>query len=232
MPFSFDPVYLLLLVPALLTWWAQAKVREIYRKYEAIPNQRGMNGTQVAQSLFMALNLNHVTLGRIPGTLTDHYDPQTRTLRLSDGTVSASSVTALGIVAHEVGHAVQDVEGYRFMRLRETLARPLSLLSSLSPLVFIGGMMYGNSLYMSLGGLMLASQAIFALVTLPVERNASSRAVQMLDQTGLAATGESKGVREVLNAAAFTYVTNLGRRVAIFLFFIAVIGSTRGVAPL
>lgn len=227
----FDPVYLLLIVPALLTWWAQAKVREIYRKYETQPNRRGISGQEIARYLLSSLGLTDVNLGRIPGTLTDHYDPQTNTLRLSDGTVRTSSVTALGIVAHEVGHAAQDAEGYGFMRLREILARPLSVLASLSPLVFIGGMLYGNPLYMSLGGLMLASQAVFALVTLPVERNASSRAVQMLEQTGLAMAEESKGVREVLRAAAFTYLTRLGRQIASFLFFVAVIGSARGMLP-
>jgi Zn-dependent membrane protease YugP len=232
MLFQFDPIYLLLIAPALLAWFAQAKVREVYQKYTNVPNRLRVSGVEVAKYLVDYLGLRNIALQRVPGTLTDHYDPQTSTLRLSDGSVNATSITALGIVAHEVGHAAQDAEGYRFMRLRGALAQPLAVLAQLSPFIFIGGMLFGSPLFMALAVLMMIAQTVFILVTLPVERNASSRAVQMLEQSGLAAREEIGAVKHVLHAAACTYLAALGRQIASFLFFAAVIGSARGMLPL
>ncbi|HKZ83686.1 MAG TPA: zinc metallopeptidase [Anaerolineae bacterium] len=225
--FMFNPLYLLLILPALLAWFAQGRVRQVYKKYNAVSNSRGLSGLAAARYLLAHHGLNDVAVERASGQLTDHYDPQTRTLRLSDGVANASTVTALGIVAHEVGHAVQHAEGYRFMQARAQMARWLTQAGRWSTLVFIGGIWFGNLILLALGGVMLAAMVVFAVVTLPVERNASNRAVAMLDQTGLAVSGEGEGARQVLRAAAFTYLAALGQRLATFLFFVAVFGAAR-----
>jgi len=225
---NFNPRYLLLLLPALLSWFAQAKVREVYNRHRATPIRWRINGLEVARRLLDYAGLANVAIERVPGTLTDHYDPQAKVLRLSQEIIDSSSVTALGIVAHEVGHAAQDAEGYHFMQLRTRLAKPVGWLAQLSPLVFIGGMWFGLSLVMIFGGLMLVSQVVFTLVTLPVERNASGRAVKMLEETGLAGAGERRAVWQVLRAAALTYATALGRQLASFLFFVSVVAAARG----
>src|SRR3990172_1140164 len=201
--FMFNPLYLLLILPGLLAWFAQSRVREVYKKYSAVPNQRGLSGLAAARYLLAHHGLNDVAVERASGQLTDHYDPQSRTLPLSDGVANASTVTALGIVAHEVSHAVQHAEGYRFMRARDRMAHWLAQAGGWSTLVFIGGIWFGIPILMALGGLMLAAMVVFAVVTLPVERNASNRAVAMLEQSGLATGGESEGARQVLRAAAF-----------------------------
>jgi Zn-dependent membrane protease YugP len=226
--FDFNYVYLLLIIPGLLSWYAQAKVRRVYDRYRAAPNRRGISGESAAMELLRYHNLGNIKVEQVKGTLRDHYDPRTKTLRLSEAVIHSSSVTSLGIVAHEVGHALQDAEGYRFMRLRTSMARVLEALAWFSPLVFIGGMMYGNSTLMTLGGVMLASQAVFSLVTLPVERNASTRALESLQAAGLVVSEEGEGVKKVLRSAAFTYLVNLGKQLTTFLFFILVFGTTRG----
>lgn len=227
--FTLEPVYLLLIIPTLLTWLAQARVRKVYKKFESVPNQNGMTGREAARRLLDFYGLSDVRVEQIKGTLSDHYDPRSKTLRLSEKVVNSSSVTGLGIVAHEVGHAAQDAEGYRFMRLRIKMAGILSRLAWVSPLVFVGGMIYGITSLTILGGVLLAGQAVFSLVTLPVERDASDRALKSLEQAGLAVTEENKGLRKVLRSAAFTYLTQLGRQTTTLLFFIMVIGTTRGV---
>lgn len=228
---ALNPVYLLVVVPALLAWLAQARVRKVYEQYGAIPNRLGVNGLAVASTLLDYLGLSGVTVRETPGHLTDHYDPQSRTLRLSESTARASSVASLGIVAHEVGHAVQDSEGYRPLRLRGDLGRRASQMARWSPLVFIGGMLFRIPILMGLGVLMLIGQAGFALVALPVERDASNRALALLEKTRLVAAGESDGVRKVLRAAAFTYLAGFGQRLSAFLLFVLVVILAGGTWP-
>lgn len=224
---SFNPLYLLVIVPVLLTWLAQARVRNVYARYRQMPNRSRMSGMDAARYLLSHKGLAGVNVVPAEGSLADRYDPQTGTLHLSDEIMRDTSVTALGIVAHEVAHAVQHAEGYRFIRLRTTLAQPVTWVARLSPLVFVGGMLLRIPGLMAFGGLMLFSQAIFALVTLPVERNASTRAVAMLEETGLVVPAESKEVGQVLHGAAMTYLTALGRQVASFLFFVAAVAAAR-----
>lgn len=225
---SFNFYYLLLILPALGAWWAQAKVREAYTRYREQVNSSGVTGLETARVLLEAYGLQQVQVERIEGELTDHYDPRTNVLRLTEDIAKSRSVTAVGIVGHEVGHALQDAEGHRLLRLRGGLAKNLGRAASLSPLVFIGGMMFGNPLLMGLGGLMLAGMTVFALVTLPVERDASKRARAILQANGLAGRADREGVEEVLRAAAVTYLAGLGRRLASFLFFVMVIGAGLG----
>lgn len=225
---SFNPLYLLLIVPALLGWYAQTRVQAAYEKFAARPNSRGASGQEAAKALLAFHGLAGVAIERTPGHLTDHYDPQAKTLRLSDGVANGKSITSLGIVAHEVGHAVQEAEGYRFMRLRTQMAGRLSLMTQWSSFAFLGGMLFGIPILMALSAVILAALVIFSLVTLPVERNASDRALVSLEQTGLAEAVEREGVRQVLRAAAFTYLAGVGQRLATFLFFAVVIGMSRG----
>jgi uncharacterized protein len=223
-----NPLYLLLIIPALLGWYARSLVRNVYDDYGKRPNRRGVTGADAARYLLAHYGLDHVALERADGRLTDHYDPQSKVLRLSDDVARGSSVTTLGIVAHEVGHAVQDAQGYRFMRVRTEAAERLSKAAQWSAFIFLGGMLFGLSLFMALGGALLGAMVIFSLITLPVERNASDRALTMLEQTGLAAPEESEGIKKVLRAAAFTYATALTQRLGTFLVFVVVIATTAG----
>jgi len=220
--------YLLLIVPGLLAWLAQARVRQVYEKYGARKNSRAITGLEAAKRLLSHHGLSGVTIERAQGHLTDHYDPETKTLHLTDGVANTESVAALGIVAHEVGHARQDAEGYRLMRARTTMGHRLSVAAQWGSFAFIGGMMFGIPVLMVLSGLFMAALVIFTLVTLPVERNASDRALTILEQTDLAGDEDRQGVRQVLRSAALTYLTNLGNRLATFLFFAATVGTALG----
>ncbi|MBW7884772.1 MAG: zinc metallopeptidase [Caldilineaceae bacterium] len=225
---TFNPMYLLIIGSALLAWYAQARVRQVHEKYAAVENSRAISGQDAARALLAFHKLVDVKVERTPGLYTDHYDPQANVLRLSDGVANGRSLTALGIVAHEVGHAIQDAEGYRFMRIRTFLAQRVGTMTQWSSLIFVGGMLFGIPSLMGLGGLLLAGLAIFSLVTLPVERNASDRALASLNAAGLAAAEELDPVRQVLGAAAFTYLAALGQRLATFLFFAVVVAAARG----
>ncbi len=217
---SFNPLYLLLIIPMLLTWWSQSKVRQTYEEYGERPNRLGLSGTEAATRLLAHLGLSSLRIERISGYLTDHYDPRKKTLRLSDGVARGSSITSLGIVAHEVGHAAQDAQRYRFMRLRTALSRRIGQVTGWSSIAFVGGWIFGVPLLMAFSAAMMAGMVVFSLVTLPVERNASDRALKSLEETGMAAPEEIGGVRKVLRAAAFTYLTGLGQRLGRLMFFV------------
>jgi uncharacterized protein len=229
--FQFNPLSLLVIVPGMLAWVAQGHVQKTYREYKQVPNSHGASGMHVSKQLLSSQGLDAVQVEEVAGDFTDHYDPRTKTLRLSQGSAEGGSVASLGVVAHEVGHAAQDAEGYPLLRLRTTLATPVQRLARLSPLVFIGGWLGGIPLFMGLGAVMLAALAAFALVTLPVEKNASDRALAMLRETGRLMPGEEEGVRRVLRAAALTYAAGFGRQLSIFLFYLLVMVAARGLLP-
>jgi uncharacterized protein len=228
---SFNPLYLLLIVPMLLAWWSQAKVRKIYEDFGAKPNQHGYSGEEIARRLLVHHGISDVKVERAAGYLTDHYDPQANILRLSDGVANGKSITALGIVAHEVGHAVQDAENYHFMRLRSYLAQRVGQVTQWSSIAFIGGWIFGVPILMAFSGLIMAAMLILSLVTLPVERNASERALKSLEQIGLAVGEESSAVRRVLRAAAFTYLAGVAQQLGRFLFFVLLIAMAKGFSP-
>jgi uncharacterized protein len=229
---SLNPLYLLLIIPALLARYAQKRVAAIYEKYGDEPNQQNASGMEIARKLLAEYGLATVHIEHAPGHYTDHYDPGTKTLRLSDGVANARSITALGVVAHEVGHAAQDAEGYRLMRLRTMLAQRISVVSQWSSFAFLGALLYGSTILMVLAGAFMAALVVFTLVTLPIERNASTRALAMLERTGLAAAEERRAARAVLQSAAFTYLAALGQRLGTFLFFALIILAARGVGQL
>lgn len=226
--FYFDPMYFVFALPALLlALYAQFKVQSAYRRYSRIANQRGITGLEAARHLLSAAGLGHVSIEGIPGQMTDHYDPRTKTLRLSAGVARSNSVAALGIVAHEVGHAVQDAHAYTPLRLRSGLVPVVNLGSWLGPILFFIGLLLNAFDLALLGVIAFAGSAIFALVTLPVEWNASKRALKMLRRTGLVAEDELKGAKSVLSAASLTYVASLAQAISTLLYYVFLLSGFR-----
>lgn len=227
--FYFDPLYLVFALPALLlALYAQFQVRSAYETYSQVRNLRGLTGEQAAQYLLAAGGLNGVSLEGTPGDLSDHYDPREKVLRLSPGVARSASVAALGIVAHEVGHALQDRQGYLPLRLRAGLVPAVTAGAWLGPLLFFAGFLLGIKSLAWLGVLGFAAAAVFALVTLPVELNASQRALQLLTNTGLVVgTDEADGARRVLNAAALTYVAALAQALSTLLYYVFLLSGMR-----
>lgn len=217
---------LLLVVPALLAWLAQARVRKVYDRHGEQRVAQAITGRDAAEVLLVRHGLESVGIERATERFTDHYDPRTRSLRLTEDVAGGNSVTALSIVGHEVAHAVQHAEGYRFMQVRTRLAGVVSKVTRWSSVAFVGGMFFGIPLLMVVSGAIMAALVVFTLVTLPVERDASNRARKMLTEAGLTSPREEKEVGRVLQAAALTYLTALGQRLAAFLFFVAMISAS------
>ena len=204
--FYFDWTYMLIIPGMLLGLWAQHKVKSTYAEYSRIPTRLGRGAAGVVDDLLRRNGNNKVRIGRVSGQLTDHYNPGNETLNLSDGVYASNSVAALGIAAHEAGHAMQKHEGYAPLTLRTAIVPAVNICSSLStPLFFLGILMAWEPLT-TLGIILFAASTVFALVTLPVEFNASKRAVAMLTEGGYVTGEEERGVRKVLTAAALTYV--------------------------
>ena len=223
-----NSLYLILTVPALLlALYAQSKIRSSYRKYLAVPNSRGITGVQSAQMLMSRAGLTGVQIEGVPGELTDHYDPRGKVLRLSAGVANSRSVAALGIVAHEVGHAQQDWQGYMPMKMRSGLVPVVNLGTWLGPGLFILGLFLQSPGIAKLGLIIFSAAVIFTAVTLPVELNASSRALKLLQQTNLLDSQELTGARSVLNAAALTYWAALAQSISQLLYYGALVGGMR-----
>jgi Zn-dependent membrane protease YugP len=220
--FFFDPMYLVFALPALLlAFYAQFKVQSAYGKYSQKSNWRGISGLEAARYLLSSAGLSHVRVEGTPGQLTDHYDSRSGTLRLSPQVANSQSVAALGIVAHEVGHAMQDAQAYTPLRWRTGLVPAVSIGSWLGPILFLIGFLMQVPSLAWVGVLFFAGSAVFALITLPVELNASGRALQMLRTAGLVTGGqETEGVKSVLNAAALTYVAALAQALSTLLYYV------------
>ena len=204
--FYFDWTYMLIIPGMLLGLWAQYKVKHAYSEYSRIPTRLGRSAASVVDDLLHRNGNHKVRIGRVQGELTDHYHPGNETLNLSDGVYGSNSIAALGIAAHEAGHAMQKHDGYAPLTLRTAIVPAVNVCSTLStPLFFLGLLMSWEPL-LTAGIILFAASTVFALVTLPVEFNASKRAVAMLVNGGYVNGEEERGVREVLNAAALTYV--------------------------
>ncbi len=216
----WDPLYFIFALPALLlALYAQFKVQSAYGRYSRIRNRLGIEGVRAAEILLRHNGLYNVNIEGVPGYLTDHYDPRSKTLRLSAGVARVPSIAALGIVAHEVGHATQDAENYFPLKLRAGLVPVVNLGSWLGPILFILGWLLNAFDLAALGLILFSLGAVFALVTLPVEFNASRRALKMLQETGLVSREELKGVKSVLSAAALTYVAALAQAISTLLYY-------------
>ncbi|NLV46414.1 MAG: zinc metallopeptidase [Candidatus Hydrogenedentes bacterium] len=208
-PYMFHPADLLMIPAMIIALWAQLRVKSAYAKYASIRTQAGVTGAQVAHQIMLQANVAGVAIEPIAGQMTDHYDPKAKVLRLSEGVYGGDSIAALGIAAHEVGHAIQDANSYAPMRLRHLMYPISSIGSTLAlPLVFIG-LIFNSSFsgwLVSLGIWLFTAAVAFTLVTLPVEFNASNRAVKALEAGNYMSREELAGVRKVLGAAAMTYV--------------------------
>ncbi len=220
--FFFDPVYfVVVMLPAMiLVGYAQFRVKQAYAKYRKVGNMAGLAGWQVAQRLLRENGLEGVTIERIPGDLTDNYDPRTKTLNLSVAVHDTTSVASMGIVAHEVGHALQHARGYAPMRVRAGLVPVANLGAQFGPWIIILGIFMNSFNLAGIGFLLFLGAVLFSLVTLPVELNASSRARAMLTQSGMVSVVEAQGVSQVLSAAALTYVAALMVAILQLLYFL------------
>ena len=226
--FFFDPLWFIIMIPPLIfMFYAQAKVKSTFKKYSKVANARGITGIQAAQVLLRENNLNNVRVEGVKSRLGDHYDPGKKVLRLSPAVANTASVAALGIVAHEVGHAVQDQTRYAFLRFRTSIVPAANLGSSLGYIFVILGFiiyMFSQSEWamtaVLIGILLFSLAVVFSLVTLPVEYNASTRARNMLRSTGLVTAQEYNGASAVLSAAALTYVAATLQAVAQLFYFV------------
>jgi Zn-dependent membrane protease YugP len=214
-------MYLIFALPALiLAFFAQYKVRSTYAKYSRVRNMRGLSGLDAARWLLGSSGLSHVSVEGAPGRLGDHYDPRKKVLRLSREIAHSQSVAALGIVAHEVGHALQDQSNYAFLRLRTGLVPVVNLGSYLGFILFFIGILLQFSGLIWLGIIFFSGSVVFAFLTLPVEWDASRRALQMLRTGGLVDSRELKGAQAVLSAASLTYVAALAQALSSLLYYI------------
>jgi Zn-dependent membrane protease YugP len=226
----WDPMYIVFALPALLVaLWAQTRIRSAYSRYLSVPNQRRITGLQAAQQMLRSRGLGHISIEGTQGDLTDHYDPRTKTMRLSQRVANSRSLAALSIVAHEIGHAMQDQTNYGLLRLRSGIVPMVTVSSYVGPVLFFMGLMFQATGLAWLGLALFSASAAFALLTLPVEMNASKRALQMLRTDGLIVQGtEEAGARKVLDAAAWTYVAALLQVLStLFYYLFLLTGSSR-----
>lgn len=202
----FDNTYILVLIALAIVGYAQYRVRSAFAKYNELDTERRITGREAAELILQQAGIRNVKVERVQGELTDHYDPRNNVLRLSDATYNNTSVAAVAVAAHEVGHAIQDDTNYAFLRLRSGIAPIVQIGSSLAmPLILIG-LLLGFAGLINLGIIAFSLVLVFQLVTLPVEFDASKRALTILENTGIFTQQEMPGAKKVLNAAAFTYV--------------------------
>ncbi|SHF20318.1 hypothetical protein SAMN02746089_01478 [Caldanaerobius fijiensis DSM 17918] len=209
MPFFYgiDYTYVVYVLPAIIfALYAQAKVQSTFARYLEVPNSYGFTGAAVARSLLDRNGLYDVEIQMIPGSLTDHYDPRSKVLRLSEAVYGSSSIAAIGVAAHETGHALQHAQGYAPLAVRNALVPIANLGSNLTWIFVIAGIIFGLPSLINIGILFFIGAVLFQIVTLPVEFNASNRALAMLSGEGFITKSELKPVRAVLSAAAMTYV--------------------------
>ena len=222
----FDPTYFIFLLPALLlAFYAQARVRGAYAKYGQIHNERNLTGLDAAKIILGPEGLSDVSVEGIAGQLTDHYDPRTKTLRLSQGVARQPSVAALAVVAHEIGHALQDHTNYAPLKLRGAIVPAVQVSSWVAPIMFLIGIFFNFVGLAWLGVILFSLGAVFALVTLPVELDASRRGLRLLQTYQLADGRELQGARAVLNAAALTYVAALAQTLATLLYYVSLLSG-------
>jgi len=217
----FDPTYFLIVGPGmLLALWASFKVKSTFKKFSDVTISKGLSGAEVAQELLRRNNVRGVRVEPHEGFLSDHYDPSKRVVRLSPDVFHGRSISAVGVAAHECGHALQHAQGYRAMTLRQNLVGPANLGSNFSFIAVIGGYWLQMSGLIWLGILLFSAVVLFQLVTLPVEFNASSRARKHLLQDGVITDAEEKQVGSVLNAAALTYVAALITSILTLVYYV------------
>lgn len=228
--FWWDPTYILVIIAALISVAASARVNSTYARYSRVRSASGMTGAEAARRILQMQGIYDVSVEHVSGRLTDHYDPRSKVLRLSDATFGSTSVAAVGVAAHECGHAMQHAQGYMPLRIRGSLVPLANLGSTLAwPLILIGLLFTGRSseMFLNLGILAFSLAVLFQLVTLPVEFNASGRAVRILGSSGIMYPDEIQGTKKVLGAAALTYVAGAASSILQLLRIILLTGNRR-----
>lgn len=222
----FDPTYWLVIIGAVLCLVAQFRVSSTFNKYNKIRSGSGMTGAQAAERILALSGIYDVRVEHISGKLTDHYDPSAKVLRLSDATYGSSSIAAIGVAAHECGHALQHNKGYAPLQIRTALVPAANIGSRLGIPIILLGVLFGmNQIFIQIGIWVFALAVLFQIVTLPVEFNASGRALRMLGDYGMMSNDETRGCRKVLSAAALTYVAAAASSVLQLLRLILLFGN-------
>ena len=226
--FYFDPTYILVIIGLLLSLGAQYMVSSRFNKYSKVRSASNLTGSIVAERILRSQGINDVRVERIAGNLTDHYDPKNKVLRLSDSTYNSTSVAALGVAAHECGHAVQHAKGYVPIKIRSVFVPVANIGSYASWILILIGLLFSGSssqAWLTAGIVCFAATVVFHIVTLPVEFNASSRALAILEGNGILYGDEIKGARKVLGAAALTYVASAATAILQLLRLIILFGG-------
>ncbi len=232
MPFYmyFDPTYYLVLIGAVICLLASARVNSTFKKYSKMRTLQGMTGAQAAEQVLRGAGIFDVRVEHVSGNLTDHYDPKNKVLRLSDSVYGQATVAAVGVAAHECGHAIQHAKGYGPLQFRTALVPVANIGSMLAwPLILIGLLFNSSSsyLFIEIGILAFSAAVLFQLVTLPVEFNASNRAIRILADTGMMYGEEIKAAKKVLSAAALTYVASAASSILQLLRLVLLTGGRR-----
>lgn len=229
-PMYFDPTYILVLAGVVISMMASAKMRSTFQRYSTVRSRSGMTGREAAERLLKSQGIYDVRVEHVSGSLTDHFDPRNKVLRLSDATYNSASVAAIGVAAHECGHAVQHAKGYTPLSIRSALVPVVNFGSAVSwPLIFAGLLINSRSAVMllNLGILAFSLSVLFQIVTLPVEFNASNRALRILGDTGMLYPDEVRDTRKVLTAAALTYVAGAAAAILQLLRLLLITNSRR-----
>ncbi len=226
--YGIDPTYILIIIAAIISLIAQGLVKSTFSRYSRVAGARGITGAQAAEIILRANGINDVTVQRVSGSLTDHYDPRTKTVNLSETVYNKTSVAAVGVAAHECGHAIQHDVGYVPLTFRSALVPVANIGSQLSWVFIILGLILSyNHTLITIGILMFSLAVLFQLVTLPVEFNASSRALEQLESQGILDRREIGGTRKVLSAAALTYVASAATAILQLLRLIILFGGDK-----
>lgn len=224
--YYFDPTYILIIIAAIISLIAQWRVNSAFSKYSRVASMSGMTGAQAARMILQSNGINDVSVQRISGKLTDHYNPSTKVLNLSESVYGSTSVAAIGVAAHECGHAIQHARGYFPLSLRTALVPVANIGSQLSwVFIIVGAILSFNQTLITIGIIMFSAAVLFQLVTLPVEFNASARALEQLESNGILYRDEVSQTRKVLSAAALTYVAAAATAILQLLRFIILFGG-------
>lgn len=226
--YAIDPLYWMMMIPVLIfSAWASWSVKSSFNKYSKVPSRQRITGAEAARQILVRNGLSSVTVVKTRGHLSDHYDPGKRVVRLSESVYDSTSLAAIGVAAHETGHAVQHARSYAPLVLRNTMVPLASFGSNFAWVIIIGGFLLGMLGLVKVGIVLFTAVVIFQVITLPVEFNASSRAKKMLTSYRIVGRGEMAGVNSVLNAAAMTYVAAAASAIVTLLYFLLRAGLLR-----
>ena len=219
--YGIDPLYWMMMIPVLiLSAFASLRVKSAFNKYSRVANRSGLTGAQVAEAILRRNGLNHVEVKESRGFLSDHYDPAKKVVKLSPKVYQSNSVAAIGVAAHETGHAIQHARNYAPLTLRNTMVPVASIGSNFAWIIIIAGFFMSMMGLVKIGIILFSAVVVFQIITLPVEFNASSRAKQMLQEYAIVSSEDMRGVSAVLNAAAMTYVAAAASAIMTLLYFL------------